>query len=160
MAAALSHEFSHIIAGHHLKSRHPKWVEVCGSELLLFLALAPFAIVLASLFPSSAEKLLSKTRESDADDISVLLLMIDAGFNPKGALSLWTKYNKWKVEMENQRPDTKALHLREVFEGWIPFGLLHPIVSFHHLSPSTHPRIDVLFYSSGAMHIPEAAEIL
>ena len=131
LAAALGHEIAHIIAGHNLESYCIEKVDKHFHQPLLLPALTGFffrpALVFAyptvlSFFVSLA---LSKIREREADYIS-LLLMTEAGFNSTGAVSLWTKYNKW--EDEQWRQSKSKWYRRE-----IRFDSKHPHVSLHYL---------------------------
>ena len=83
---------------------------------------------------------LSRFREREADYIG-LLLMADAGFNLSGAVSFWTKLNKW--EEQQQRGAKKRVRREPQFRSthphvsWHPFlVLLGPSLAVHELETS------------------------
>ncbi len=63
---------------------------------------------------------LSRVRAREADYIG-LLLMADAGFDPAGALDLWTKHNEWEEQVRRKKKGILP---------YLEFRSTHPHVSF------------------------------
>lgn len=109
LAAVLGFEVAHVLARHILETN---FIALADKYLTQpFVWIAPLACIcieaIIFLVPISvswfASLYLSRVREREADYIG-LLLMMDAGFDPTGAVTLWQKVNKWE---EEQRCRTK-----------------------------------------------------
>ncbi len=104
LAAVLGHEVAHVISQHALESETIRLADMFFTKsfalLTPLMAIHPIFIFCAvPVMLSTLKSLsLSRTREREADYIG-LLLMADAGFDPRGAVSLWTKFNKWEKEL-------------------------------------------------------------
>lgn len=129
LAAVLSHEVAHVIAGHNLESKFislaEKYLTKPLSSLVCLTWFEPLFILsglplMGSWLGSLA---LSRVREGEADYIG-LLLMTNAGFDPSGAVSFWTKFNEWE---EKQRRAKKQIRQNEQIRS------THPHVSQDHL---------------------------
>lgn len=155
LAALLGHEVAHVLARHILEANFVdlahetftkpfSWFALLG--YIWFEAIVFAAPMMASLFASLA---LSRVREREADYIG-LLLMADAGFNPSGALSLWTKVNRWE---EQQRRAKKGRQQQQ-------FTSTHPHVSLLVLLEVTPSRNWGCLRSLSAIHRPENADIV
>lgn len=126
LAAVLGHEVAHLIARHILEQNciHlADWYFTKPfSSLLVLTYFYPEAILFGVPITVSylVSLALSRVREREADYIG-LLLMVDAGFNPAGAVSLWTKSDKWEEE-RRQRSKKRPRQERQ-------FTSTHPHVS-------------------------------
>lgn len=130
LAAILGHEVAHLIARHHLEIEcirlADKWFTKPFAWLAMLSAIsAEFVLFLAPIIASSLTSLaLSRVREREADYIG-LLLMVDAGFDPRGAVTVWTRFNEW--EEEQQRRTKRRIRQEPQFRS------THPHVSLHQL---------------------------
>ena len=122
LAAVLGHEIAHNISQHSLESETIRLADEYFTNpfalLSSLMAIHPIFIFCAvPVMLSTLKSLsLSRTREREADYIG-LLLMADAVFDPRGAVSLWTKFNKWEKELQSvakkgirQDPQFKSTH--------------------------------------------------
>lgn len=146
IAAFLSHRIAHLIAHHfeeRLSGRLLGWVSLIpaipwlASSHFLMRGASFASLGLATLYVALGAKLLlcsPRYHEPEADEI-IALLMAQAGFDPRAALSVWGKLNQ--LEERGLGADTR-------FENG-PWVLEHPHVrKFYHIRASlltmTAPR--------------------
>ncbi|KAL9601438.1 MAG: hypothetical protein Q9219_002504 [cf. Caloplaca sp. 3 TL-2023] len=109
IAAVLSHEVSHILARHKSEQDSGEilgtWVTLPAMPMFLgmFLVEDLFIVALPFLFVGGAIYMaLSRSREAEADKIG-MLLMTEAGFDPRAAVTFWEKMER----IENKQLGTK-----------------------------------------------------
>ena len=131
LAAILGNQVVHLIAGHILEQNCIRLVDKYFTKpfswFLLLMTVKSEGIIFAAPIVASGlySFRLSRVREREADYMG-LLLMADAGFDPQGAVSLWTKVNKWEEELQSVAK--KKIRQTPQFMSW------HPHVSFSRLS--------------------------
>ena len=131
LATVLGNAVAHVLARHILEQVRIALADKYVTQPLAWLALLATIDARGIVFPIPftvswlAKFGLSRVREREADYIG-LLLMADAGFDPAGAISLWTKHDKWEKE---RNPHAQTGILPKLHEAW-----------------STHPNVSVRRY--------------
>ena len=127
LAAILAHEIAHVLANHDRET-----TGVYAMASVLALPFIPFAllgllVVEASFFALpiipifGAAFLNSRAQEKEADYIGTML-MVDAGFDPSAAVSVWKKMKEMEDQMLSADPRM------EQDPQWMS---THPHVHFH-----------------------------
>lgn len=133
LAAVLSHEIAHNLAGHISERLSQSIGErfFLGSALML-LAATPFTFIAGYLFGGSLLGLLfsrpmGRMQESEADYIG-LMMMAEACYDPREALTFWQRMEAMHQRLGTEPPEflsthPSSQHRVERITGWLPKAL-------------------------------------
>jgi len=104
LAAVLGHEMAHVILRHGAEKITSSMLAQIGGELLMSKISPSYRGLAAQLYNAGVNVALllpySRRQEKEADLLGLIIAM-RAGYNPEGALKLWTKFVR---EFEGKKP--------------------------------------------------------
>jgi predicted Zn-dependent protease len=137
LAVVLGHEISHVLARHGAERMSQGLLaQVGGSVLSALLGGGPSANLILAAYGVGAQVgvLLpySRTQESEADHIG-LLLMAQAGYDPRAALAFWQRMERTGGGGTPEFLSTHPSHgtREQQIQAWLPEALRHYEASAH-----------------------------
>lgn len=130
LACVLSHEIAHNMAKHYSERLSQSVGErlFLGSTLML-LAASPFSFIVGYIFGGGLLDLLfslpmNRIQESEADYIG-LMIMAEACYDPRAALSFWKRLNQLRQHLDMEPPAFISTHPSDQqrtkqFNDWMP----------------------------------------